>query len=195
MGLDLLHSIGVTTNHLLHGSENRLTLVETAGTEGVERAFSIEVLGQVDEDQNFTDTGMNEEDGGLITSSLKRNDGVVYVSVRGRRVENLVDQSGEQVGGWMQQDAENGNLVGKLHGHFDFALESVSYEMIKSGFPDNYNAILPDDVNARSTHLEEVVLYRHAARIQIEDAFKDSTNLFCNRTRGGPDELLAATQL
>lgn len=95
MSLDLLHGIGVATDHLLHGGEDRLALIETAGAEGVEGALSVEVLGQVDEDQNFTDTGVNEEDRGFVAGGLKRDNGVISASVRGRGVECLMDQSGE----------------------------------------------------------------------------------------------------
>ena len=81
VGSDLLHSIGVATNHLSHGGEDGLVLVETTSTEGVEGALSMEVLGQVDEDQNFTDTRMDEEDGGLVAGGLEGNDGIVNVSI------------------------------------------------------------------------------------------------------------------
>ena len=81
VGLDLLHSIGVTTDHLGHRGEDGLTLIETTGAEGVEGALSVEVLGQVDEDQNFSDTWVDEEDGSLVPSGLEGDDRVVNVSV------------------------------------------------------------------------------------------------------------------
>ena len=101
MGLDLLHGICVATDHLFHGGKNGLALVETASTEGIEGTLSIKVLGQVDEDQDFTNAGVNEEDGGLVAGGLKRNDGVINVGVRGRGIEYFLDQGGEQVGGGM----------------------------------------------------------------------------------------------
>ena len=125
VGLDLLHSISVASDHLLHGGEDGLVLIETAGTEGIEGALSIEVLGEVDEDQNFADTRVNEENGCLVAGGLEGNDGVVNIGVQGRGVEDLVDQGGEEVGGRVQQDAEDGDFVGKLHGHLDFALEPM----------------------------------------------------------------------
>lgn len=124
-GSNLLHSIGVAASHLSHGGEDGLILIETAGTESVEGALSIEVLGQVHEDQDFADTRVNEEDGSLVPSSLERDDGVVNVGIRVRGVEDLVDQGGEQVGSRVQQDAEDGNFIRELHGHLDFTLKSM----------------------------------------------------------------------
>ena len=56
-------------------------------------------------------------------------------------------------------------------------------------------ATIPDDVNASSTHFEEVVLSGHTPSIQAEDTLKDTTNLFRDGTRSSLDELLATTQL
>lgn len=139
MGLNLLHRIGVATDHLTHRGKDWLALVETAGTEGIEGTLSVEVLGQVDEDQNLADTRMNEEDGGLVPGGLERNDGVVDVGILGRGVEDLVDQAREQVGSRVQQDAEDGDLVRKLHGHFDFALEPISRRGDQRGFTTAYH--------------------------------------------------------
>ena len=193
VGLSLLHGIGVATDHLSHGGEDGLALIETAGTEGIEGALSIEVLGQVHEDQDFADTRVNEEDGGLVASSLERNDGVVNVSIRGRGVEDFVDQSGEQVRGRVQQDAEDGNFVRELHGHLDLTLKPMQND--QKGFLTLIIASLPDNVNARATHFEEVVLGRYASSFQTEDALEDGANLLRDGTWSSLDELLVTTQL
>ena len=56
-------------------------------------------------------------------------------------------------------------------------------------------ASLPDNVNARSTHFEEIVLGRHTPGLHTEDALKDSANLLRDGTRSSLDELLATNQL
>ena len=194
VGLDLLHRVSVAADHLGHGGEHGLTLIEATGTEGVEGAFSVEILRQVDEDQHFTDTWVNEEDGGLVTGSLERNDRVVDVGIRGRGVEDLVDQGGEEVWGWVQQDAEDGDFVRKLHGHLDFTLEPIAYETIRNACA-YLSLSLPDHINARSTHFEKVVLSGHASNVQAEDALEDIADLLRDRTFGSLDELLVTTQL
>ena len=54
---------------------------------------------------------------------------------------------------------------------------------------------LPDDVNARSTHLKEVVLGRYASSLHVEDALEDGANLLRGGTRSSLYEYLGTTQL
>ena len=67
--------------------------------------------------------------------------------------------------------------------------------MIRGALLQLITANLPDNVNARSTQFEEVVLGGYASSLQGEDAFEDGANLLRDGTLGSLDELLAATQL
>ena len=54
----------------------------TPHAERVEGPLILEVLGEVDEDEDFADTGVNYKDGDLAAGENEGNDGIVLLSAR-----------------------------------------------------------------------------------------------------------------
>jgi hypothetical protein len=73
MRLCALDRRGVTADHLVHRREERLARLKTSSAERIEGAIVREVLGEVDENKNFADTGMDHENGCLAAGELEWN--------------------------------------------------------------------------------------------------------------------------
>jgi hypothetical protein len=90
-----LDCCGIARHHLVHGGEEGVAGLEATSTESVEGALVLEVLGEVDENQNLSNTRVDEEDGRLVSSQLEGNDGVVLLSlaVLGEQCVDIVGEA------------------------------------------------------------------------------------------------------
>jgi hypothetical protein len=76
-----LYCCSIAGNHLVHGGEEGVARLETTSTERVERTLVLEVFGEVDENKYLANTRVYKEDRCLVSSQLKGNDGVVFLSL------------------------------------------------------------------------------------------------------------------
>jgi len=71
----------IAGNHLIDGGEEGVARLETTSTKRVEQTLVLEVLGEIDENENLSDTGVHKEDGGLAAGELEGNDRVVFLGL------------------------------------------------------------------------------------------------------------------
>ena len=113
----------VGRDHLVHGTEEGLAWLETASTEGVEGALVLEVFCEVDEDEDFSHAGVDEEDGGFVTGELERDDGIVFLltCVLGDQSVDVVGETGED---GVLEDLDDWNL-GNVESGLCLSLEPI----------------------------------------------------------------------
>lgn len=151
--------------HLIHGAEERVP-VETPRAERIEGPLVLEVLGEINEDEDFADTGVNHKDRGLVTGEVEGNDGIVPLRPRvfGNQGVYVFCQAGEDR---VLEDPDGGDLR-QLKRGLSLALES-------------------DNIDRGTTKFEEVLASRYIVLVEVEDTSIDSSQRFL-RLSGGRNE-------
>jgi hypothetical protein len=95
--------------------------LEATSTESVEGTLVLEVFGEVDENENLSDTRVHEEDRRLVSCQLEGNDGVVLLSlaVLGEQGVDIVGEAGDN---GVLQDLDGGDFR-QVEMCFSLALE------------------------------------------------------------------------
>ena len=161
-----LDGCSVGGHHLVHGTEERVPRFETPRAECVEGPLVLEVLGKVDEDEDFTDTGVNHEDGGLVSGEVEGNDGIVLLGARvlGNQGVNVLRQAGDDR---VLEDLDGGYL-GQLKRRLSLAFES-------------------DNIDGGTTELEEVLASRYVAHVEVKDVSVDASQRLLSLSGGGDE--------
>ena len=128
----------------------------------VEGPLVLEVLGEVDEDEDFVDTGVNHKDGSLDAGEVEGNDGIVLLGARvlGNQGVDVFRQAGDD---GMLEDLDSGDL-GQLKRRLSLAFES-------------------DNIDGGTTELEEVIASRYVAH--VEDVSVDASQRLLSLSGGG----------
>jgi hypothetical protein len=129
-----------------------MTGFETPIAECIEGSLVVEILGEVHEDEDFADTGMNYEDGSLVTSKVKGHNGIVLIRIHVLRLQS-VDVVGETRDDRVLENLDGWN-VGDVERRFAISLET-------------------DNIDGSTTKLKEIVHSRDIRNIQVEDVSVD----------------------